>query len=89
LVEERDLKAAFERLNGTWAIGPLSVITIHRLGGGWIFVSGQKAMFSNFVERAYLLDEHDAYRLIQMCPNVLKDAKILIRGRWTSGPHHS
>ena len=81
VIEERALRDELKRLNGTWAIGRLSVISIPRPGGGWIFLSGRTTLFSNFRERAYLLGEDDAYRLIQECPNVLKSAKILIRDR--------
>ena len=81
VIEGRALRGELKRLNGSWAIGPLSVVSIPRPGGGWVFLSGRKTLFSNFVDRAYLMGEDDAYRLIQECPNVLKGAKVLIRGR--------
>ncbi len=80
VIEERALRDELKRLNGTWAIGRLSVISIPRPGGNWIFLSGKKTLLTNFRERAYQMGEDDAERLIKIFPNLLKDARILNRG---------
>lgn len=86
VTEERDLRAELERLNGTWADGLPSVITLPRPGGGlWIYLSGMTTLFTNFVERAYVLGEEDARRIILRYPALLGHAEVVARGRRTSG----
>lgn len=82
VAEERALREELERLNGTWTDGPLSVIRVPRPGGsGWIYLSGPETLFTNFVERAYVLAEDDAKRLIGSYPVVLRCAEVVVRGR--------
>jgi hypothetical protein len=79
VIEERGLRDELVRLNGTWASGRLSVISIPRPGGGWIFLSGQKTLFSNFAERAFVMGEDNARRLVERCPTVLEGAKVIFK----------
>ena len=81
VIEERALRGDLERLDGTWTEGPVLVITIPRPGGGHVYLCGTKTLFSNFVERAYVMDEENARRIVLEYPTLLEGAKILVRDR--------
>lgn len=82
VVEERFLREEMDRLDGTWANGPPSIIAVLRPGGsGHIYLSGLETLFSAFVERAYRLGEDDASRLVGRCPTVLANAEVFATGR--------
>lgn len=81
VADERALRAELDRLDGTWTEGPLSVIAVPRPGGGQVYLAGQTTLFSNFSERAYVMGEEQAGRLVQRFPLVLGGAEVVVRGR--------
>lgn len=81
-LEEISLYIELEHLNGTWTGGKPSIIRVPRPGGsGWIYLSGRRTLYTLFFERAYVLGENDALRLIERYPRVLEGAKVVVRGR--------
>src|SRR4051794_5742585 len=78
VAEERALRKELERLNSTWTAGSMSVIAMPRSGGGWIYLAGRETMFTNFLERAYVLGTRDAWRLVGRYPAVLKGAEVIV-----------